>query len=114
MNVKEIAIRMIKEADISGLEYPVADRMLDMSNRYRMLIAKAVQIGSLEPISNAEVVSEAFVVIDGDNTFTRTIKDIPIQRIDYKPTGATKYIQLKQIMVHPFGLRQIRHGPIIQ
>lgn len=96
MNVKEIANRMVKEADISPAEYPVVDRMLDMSNRYRMLIAKAQQIGSLEPISNGEVVSETFVVVAGDQTFTRTIKDIPIQRVDFQPDGGSKYYRLTQ------------------
>lgn len=91
MNIKQIVDKIPKEADINPAEYTVADRISDVNSQYLQLIEKARQIGSIEPISGVETFTESFAIVAGANTLTRTIKDIPIERIDYKPTGASKF-----------------------
>ncbi len=83
MNIKEIVDRIPKEGQINANDYPVASRLADCGAIYLQLIEHAVQIGSTVPISNAETTSEDFTVVAGSNTFTRTIKDAPILRVDF-------------------------------
>ena len=84
MNIKEIVDKIIKESDVQANSYSVADRIADVNARYLFYIEKAVQIGSKVPISKAETISENFTVVAGSNTFTRTIKDVPIRRVDFQ------------------------------
>jgi hypothetical protein len=84
MNIKEIVDNIIKEADVQANSYSVADRIARVNARYLFYIEKAVQIGSKVPISNAEATSETFTVVAGSNTFTRTISDVPIKRVDFR------------------------------
>lgn len=93
MNIKTIIDKIPKEADIQVANYSVADRLIDVNQHYLALVEKAVQIGSNEPISKAEAVSETFTIVDGtfSQTFTRTIKNVPIVRVDFQPTGATYF-----------------------
>lgn len=83
MNIKEITDKIVKEADINPSEYSVADRITDVNTEYFMLIEKATQIGSTEPIANSEVKTESFTLVEGDNTFTRTITDIPVVGVEF-------------------------------
>jgi len=89
MNIKRIADKIIEEADIEAHNYSVSRRIEDINAEYLMRVEKAMQIGSTVPISNAEDTTEEFVVVAGSNTFTRTIKDVPIQRVDFIPTGGS-------------------------
>lgn len=91
MNIKTIVDKIVKEADIQAANYSVADRLTDVNSIYLRLVEKAVQIGSKIPISKAEANSETFDVVDGSQTFTRTIKNAPIQRVDFMPSGGSYY-----------------------
>jgi hypothetical protein len=91
MNIKEIADKIIKESDTTAANYQVADRIVDINSMYLRLVEKAVQIGSKVPISNAEATSETFTVASGSNTFTRTIKNVPIVRVDFKHENSEKF-----------------------
>lgn len=92
MNIKTIVDKIVKEADISPAEYTVADRIVDVNEKYLKLIELAVQVGSDEPISEAEPFSETFAITQTQSqTLLRTIQDAPIQRVDFMPTGATQY-----------------------
>lgn len=77
-------------------QYPIANRIDDVNAKYLQLIEKATQIGSKEPISGLEVFSETFTVISGSNTFTRTIKDIPIVRVDFRHTNSTIFCRVTE------------------
>lgn len=96
MNIKQIVDKIIKEADIEAHNYSVADRLVDVNAEYLIRVEKAVQIGSKSPASKAEAVSENFTVVDGSNTFTRTIKDVPIVRVDYMPTGGSRFEKVNE------------------
>lgn len=87
MNIKQIIDKIPKEADVQLNEYPVADRLIECESNYYKLIEEAIQIGSKEPISGEEAVSEVFDVVYGSNVFTRTIFDVPIVRVDYKSSA---------------------------
>lgn len=91
MNIKEITDKIIKEADVQSNSYSVADRIEDINKRYLFYIEKAVQIGSKVPISEAETTSETFTVVSGSNTFTRTIQDVPIKRVDFQFDGSNVF-----------------------
>jgi len=92
MNIKQIVDKIVKEADVSPAQYTVADRIVDVNEKYLILIEKAVQIGSTVPISKAETFSETFVITQTESqTLVRTIKDTPIQRVDFMQDGATQY-----------------------
>lgn len=91
MNIKEIAIKALKESGVQANDWSIADRIADANSIYLRLIEKSVQIGSKVPISKAEATSETFTVVEGSNTFTRTIKDVPIVRVDFAYTGSTLY-----------------------
>lgn len=84
-------------------QYPIANRIDDVNARYLILIEKATQIGSKEPISGLEVVSENFTVVLGTNTFTRTIKDIPIFRVDFQHENSTGYCRVKEDLARRLG-----------
>lgn len=94
--IKYLVDKIVKEADINPREYTVEDRIDDINQKYLELIEKAVQIGSTEPISGAEVVSETFTTVQGSNTFTRTLKDIPLFRVDFMPTGGSRYCRISE------------------
>lgn len=92
LNIKQIVDKIVKEADISPAEYTVPDRLTDVNEKYLFYIEQAVQVGSDEPISKAEQFSETFVITQQQSqTLVRTIKDAPIQRVDFMPDGATQY-----------------------
>lgn len=91
MHIKEIVDNIIKEADVQANSFSVADRIARVNARYLFYIEKAVQIGSKVPISNAEDVSENFTVVAGANTFTRTIQDVPIRRVDFQHNGSSYF-----------------------
>jgi len=84
MHIKEIVDAIIKESDVQPNSFSVADRIARVNARYLFYIEKAVQIGSKVPISEAETTSETFTVVAGSNTFTRTIADVPIKRVDFQ------------------------------
>lgn len=96
MNIKEIAIKALKESGVQANDWSIADRIADANSIYMRLIEKSVQIGSKSPISAAEATSETFTVVAGSNTFTRTIKNVPIVRIDFAYTGSTLYQQVPE------------------
>lgn len=91
MHIKEIVDKIIKEADVQPNSYSVADRIEDINKRYLFYIEKAVQIGSKVPMSEGEATSETFTVVSGSNTFTRTIQDVPIKRVDFQHNGSTVF-----------------------
>lgn len=91
MNIKKIADKVYKEADVSLQNYPIADLIDDINEEYLTRVEQATQIGSTEPISNAETISEEFTTVVGSNVFARTIKDTPIVRVDFKHTGASHF-----------------------
>lgn len=84
MNIKQIVDRIPKESYVNVADYPVINRIDDVNSFYLYLIEMAVQIGSKVPISRAETTTETFTVVNGSNVFTRTIKDVPILRVDFK------------------------------
>lgn len=88
-DIKQIVDKIVIEADLNGAEYTVADRISDINDIYLYYIEKATQIGSSEPISGAEAVSENFTVVAGSNVFTRTKPNISIMRVDFAYTGST-------------------------
>lgn len=83
MNIKEIVDKIPRESQVNANDYPVSSRLDDVGAFYLELIELGVQIGSTVPISSAETNSENFTVVAGSNTFVRTIKDVPIQRVDF-------------------------------
>ena len=87
MNITQIVDKIPKEADINPAEYTVADRIVDINQKYLELIERAVQIGSTEPPSDEEVFSEDFTLTVGSNELARTIIDIPIVRVDFQPNS---------------------------
>lgn len=96
MNIKTIIDKIVKEADIQVSNYSVADRLIDVNSIYLRLVEKAVQIGSRVPISKAEANSETFTLTTGSETFTRTIKNAPIQRVDFMPSGGSRYEKVNE------------------
>ena len=95
MNIKEIVDKIPKEADINPNEYVVTDRIADVNSRLLILIEKANQIGSNQPMkSETENIFETFSIVSGSNTLTRTIKDVPILRVDYRPNNTSKWCRL--------------------
>lgn len=96
MNIKQLVDKLRKEADVQTSSYSVENAIEDINAEYLFRIEKATQIGSTVPISNAEATTETFIVVDGSNTFTRTIKDAPILRVDYMPTGGSYNERLEE------------------
>lgn len=91
MDIKQIVDKIVKEGDLNPNEYSVADRIVDVNEWYLYYIEKAMQIGSREPISASEAISETFTVVPGSNTFTRTKQDIPIMRVDFQFAGSSTW-----------------------
>lgn len=91
MNIKEIVDKALKESDVQAQDWIVADRLVDVNSEYRIRVEKSVQIGSKVPASSKEAVSETFSVVEGSNTFDRTITDVPVVRVDFMPTGSSRY-----------------------
>lgn len=94
MNIKQIVDKIPKEADINPNEYVVADRIDDINSRLLILVERANQIGSNQPMNNDEDISEDFTVVAGSNTFDRTIKNVPIQRVDWRPNNTSRWCRL--------------------
>lgn len=94
MNIKEIVDKIPKEADVNPSEYTVADRVADVNSRLLILVAKASQIGSKEPMNDGEDISETFNIVDGSNTLTRTIENVPILRVDWRPNNLSRWCRL--------------------
>ena len=94
MNIKQIVDKIPKEADINPNEYVVADRIDDINSRLLILVERANQKGSKEPMNDGEDVSEDFTVVSGSNTFDRTIKNVPIQRVDWRPNNTSRWRRL--------------------
>lgn len=90
-NIKELVDRIPREADIQTNNYSVNARITDINSTLLKLVEKSVQIGSKVPISSGEANSEEFEVVSGLNTFVRTIKDVPIQRVDFKHAGSSLF-----------------------
>lgn len=90
-DIKQIVDKIVKEADLNPNEYTVEDRLSDVNDTYLYYIEKAMQIGSREPISASEAISETFTVVPGSNVFTRTKKDIPIMRVDFQFAGSSTW-----------------------
>lgn len=95
--------KIVVEADIQASQYPVENRIDDVNAKYLQLIEKATQLGSKEPQSALEAVSETFAVVDGTNTFTRTIKDNPIFRVDFQHENSTGYCRIKEDLSRRLG-----------
>lgn len=91
MHIKTIVDKIINESQVNARDYSVADRIDDVNQVYLEKVERAVQIGSTVPISAAEDTSEEFTVVAGSNVFTRTIKDVPIIRVDFKYAGGSQY-----------------------
>lgn len=96
MNIKQIVDKIVVEADVNPSEYTVQNRIDDVNEYYLSMIEKARQIASKEPISDGEAVSETFNIIQGDQTLTRTIPDVSIFRVDFKPSGSSRYCRLDE------------------
>lgn len=90
-DIKQIVDKIIVEADLNPAEYPVEDRIGDVNESYLYYREKAMQIGSSEPISADEAVSETFTVVPGSNVFTRLKMDIPILRVDFQFAGSSTW-----------------------
>lgn len=90
-DIKQIVDKIVIEADLNPSEYTVSQRISDVNDVYLYYIEKAMQIGSSEPISAAENISENFTVVPGSNVFARTKIDIPITRVDFKFAGASTF-----------------------
>lgn len=105
MNIKEIADKIVKEADVNPNEYLVADRVVDINEKYLEYIELAVQIASNEPISNDEDVSETFTVVTGSNEFLRTMPDIFIFRVDFQQTGSDLWKRVDRDQSRKIGRR---------
>jgi hypothetical protein len=84
MNIKKIADKIIKEGDINPREYTIEDRIDDINTEYLALIEHATQIGSKFPMTDGTTDSEIFTLVAGDNTFTRTIKDTEIVKVEFR------------------------------
>lgn len=91
MNIKEIVDKIPREADVNPSEYTVANRLVDVNHEYLALIEEAMQIGSSEPISGAETTNETFVLVLGSNVFDRTIVDVPLFSVEYRPNADAKW-----------------------
>lgn len=95
MNIKTIVDRIPKEGQINASDYPVASRLVDCKSYYLQLVEKIVQIGSEIPGSDApnatDKTTEEFTVVEGSNSFFRTIPDVPILRVDFAYTGTTLF-----------------------
>lgn len=94
MNIKQIVDKIPKEADINPNEYVVADRIDDINSRLLILVERANQIGSNQPMNDDGDISEDFTVVAGSNTFDRTIKNVPIQRVDWRPNNTSRWCRL--------------------
>jgi hypothetical protein len=88
-DIKQIVDKIVIEGDINPSEYTVEDRISDVNDIYLYYIEKATQIGSSEPISGGEAVSENFVVVAGSNVFTKTKPDISLMRVDFQYAGSS-------------------------
>lgn len=91
MNIKTIVDKICRESDIPVKNYPVADRLEDVNQEYLKLIRKAARIGSRFPISDGSNHYEDFTLVDGDNTFTRTIPNRNIIRVQYRKLATDKW-----------------------
>ena len=95
MNIKQIIDKIVKEADVQPNEYPIADRLLDVSQIQLKYVELANQLGSSVPISAGEIFTETFVTVDGFNEFTRTMPDIDIFRVDFQPNSEGDFYRIK-------------------
>lgn len=102
-NIKEIVDLICIEGDLSPSQYPVSNRVTNVNSEYAKLIEEAVQIGSDEPIANAEARSETFTTVNPMelNTFTRTIKNVPVFRVDFQYPGGTRWEPMEQDALRP-------------
>jgi hypothetical protein len=91
MDIKYIVDKALKESDVQAQDWPVSERLADVNVEYRIRVEKAVQIGSKIPASAKEDVSETFSVVAGSNEFDRTIVDVPVVRLDFMPTGGSRF-----------------------
>lgn len=96
MNIKEVIDKVWVESDTQINSYPLANVLYDVNARILKLIGRARRIASKEPISNGETFSEIFSISSGSTTHIRTIKDIPLFRVDYKSLTATKWCRISE------------------
>lgn len=94
MNIREAVDKVWSESDVQKNSYPVANVLYDVNARILKLIGRARRIASKEPISDGETFSETFTIPQGSSEHTRTIKDIPLFRVDYKTDTATKWCRI--------------------
>lgn len=95
-DIKQIVDKIVKEGDINPAEYTVEDRIADVNEHYLYYIEKATQIGSSEPISVGEAISEQFNVVAGSNSFTKLNPDIPMLRVDFQFDGSSSWETVTQ------------------
>lgn len=103
MDIKQIVDAIVAEGDLNPSEYPEAARVRHVNDAYFALVEEANQIGSTEPISGSETLSETFNVTQAMqlNEFARSIKDVPVLRVDFKPNGATKWERMDEDVNRP-------------
>lgn len=91
MLFNEIIDKIVKESDVNPRQYSVADRVADVNKEHFYLIEYATQLGSKFPMTDGEEVEQTETLVEGDNSFDRDIKDTSIVRVEYKPTGSSRY-----------------------
>ena len=96
MKINVIADKVIKEGDINKKFYTSEDRITDINSAYLFLIEKATQIGSKFPMNDGTTAnSEIFTVaVEGDQTFVRTIKDVSIEKVEYRAVATDDWVCL--------------------
>lgn len=92
MDIKQIVDKIPKEADINTREYTVADRVADVNTEYLFLIEYARQIGSNIAPTDGGDADEVFTLVQADEqTFTRTITDTSIVKVEYRLDNTQKW-----------------------
>ena len=96
MNIKQIVDKIAVEGGFNTSEYSLNNRIDDVNASYFKHIEIARQIGSTQPITDAGEVKvvDNIALTAGNTTYTRTIPDVAIRRVDFKPTGSSRYHRL--------------------
>ena len=106
LDITEIVDNIVIEGDLNPSEYPVANRIRNINSVYLKYIELGVQIGSKEPLAQPEAVSEVFSILSlasGSHELDRTIIDAPIQRVDFRATGSSKWQRLDEDLTRAIG-----------
>ena len=83
MTITKILDKIIRESDVNAKEYTLEHRLEDVNEHHFFLIEKATQLGATFGVSGGETSYEEFTLIVGDNTFVRTLPDVPIVKVQY-------------------------------